>query len=206
VNGGFVETKDGRVPLKPGDAVVALGDIYVRPAVLSQWFPLQVDVSLPRQEVQLKLLTTFPFEAKMERAEKRELIGAGTQPQIAYPREATLYRMMTSPSLDVNLRATTGKGQQSTSEYDVRASGDLAFMNADLFVTGDRDHAVSDMRFVLRRRDPDRQMLGPLGLSLIEIGDTASAAKRSGKSTRGKAGSQRATSSSLPARSSRTRT
>jgi hypothetical protein len=184
VNGGFVETKDGRVPLKPGDAVVALGDIYVRPAVLAQWFPLQVDVSLPRQEVQLKLLTTFPFEAKLQREEKRQLIGAGAQPRIAYPREATLYRMMTTPSLDVNIRATTGKGQQSTSEYDARASGDLAFMNADLFVTGNRDNAISDMRFVLRRRDPDRQMLGPLGLSLIEVGDTSSAAEPIGVRTR----------------------
>jgi hypothetical protein len=112
----------------------------------------------------------------MERAEKRDLIGAGSSQRIAYPREATLYRMMTTPALDVNLRATTGKGQQSTSEYDVRASGDLAFMNADLFVTGNRDNAISDMRFVVRRRDPDRHILGPLGLSLVELGDTSSAA------------------------------
>jgi hypothetical protein len=184
IKGGFVETREGRRPLKPGDAVAALGDIYVRPAVLSEWFPLQVEVSLPRQQVQLKLLATFPFEAKMERAEKRGLIGAGTRPRVAYPREATLYRMMTTPALDVNLRATTGQGQQSTSEYDVRASGDLAFMNADLFVTGNRENAVSDMRFVMRRRDPDRQMLGPLGLSLIEVGDTSSAAEPIGVRTR----------------------
>ena len=184
LKGGYVETKDGRRPLRPGDAVAALGDIYVRPSLLSEWFPLQADVSLPRQQVQLRLLATFPFEAKMERAEKRELIGAGAQQQIAYPREATMYRMMTTPSLDVNLRATTGGGQQSASEYDVRASGDLAFMNADLFVTGNRDNAVSDMRFVLRRRDPDRQLLGPLGLSLIEIGDTSSVAEPIGIRTR----------------------
>jgi len=184
VKGGFVETRAGRRPLKAGDAVAALGDIYVRPSVLSEWFPLQADVSLPRQQVQLKLLATFPFEAKMERAERRDLIGAGTTPRIAYPREATIYRMMTTPALDVNIRATTGKGQQSTSEYDVRASGDLAFMNADLFVTGNRDRAVSDMRFVMRRRDPDRGMLGPLGLSLIEVGDTSSAAEPIGVRTR----------------------
>jgi len=184
VKGGFVETKQGRRPLKPGDAVVALGDIYVRPAVLSEWFPLQADVSLPRQQVQLKLLATFPFEAKMERSEMRGLIGAGMSKPVAYPREATLYRMMSTPALDVNVRATTGKGQQSTSEYDVRASGDLGFMSADLFVTGDRDNAVSDMRFVMRRRDPDRQMLGPLGLSLIELGDTSSVAEPIGIRTR----------------------
>jgi hypothetical protein len=184
VNAGFIETKDGRHPLNPGDAIVALGDIYVRPAVLSQWFPLHVDVSLPKQQVQLKLLATFPFEAKMEREQKRSLIGAGAPARIAYPREATLYRLMTTPALDVNLRATTGKGQQSASEYDVRASGDLAFMNADLFVSGDRVKAVSDIRFVLRRRDPDRHILGPLGLSLVEVGDTSSAAEPIGVRSR----------------------
>lgn len=184
VAAGFVETRDGRHPLKPGDAIVALGDIYVRPAVLSQWFLLQVGVSLPKQQVQLKLLASFPFEAKMEREQKRSLIGAGAAPRIAYPRETTMYQLMTMPALDVNVRATTGKGQQTTSEYDVRASGDLAFMNADLFVSGDRDNAVSDMRFVLRRRDPDKHILGPLGLSLIELGDTSSAAEPIGVRSR----------------------
>lgn len=175
VNAGFVETKEGRRPLNPGDAVAALGDIYVRPAVLAQWFPVQADVSLPKQQVHLKLLASFPFEERMEREEKRGLIGIGSAQRIAYPREATLYEMLTTPALDVNVRATTGSGQQTTSQYDLRASGDLAFMNADLFVSGDRDEALRDMRFVLRRRDPDRQLLGPLGLSLIELGDTSSA-------------------------------
>lgn len=175
VNAGFVEVKGVRRPLKTGDAVSALGDIYVRPGLLAQWLPLNVDVSLPRQEVQLKLLTTFPFEAKMEREEKREMIGAGSAQKIAYPREKTMYEMLTPPALDVNVRATTGSGQQTTSEYDLRASGDVAFMSADLFVSGDRNDAVRDLRFVLLRRDPDRQLLGPLGLSLIEIGDTTSA-------------------------------
>jgi hypothetical protein len=184
VKAGFVETKDGRRPLKPGDAVAALGDIYVRPAVLSQWFPLEADVSLPRQQVQLKLLKTFPFEARMEREQKRELIGAGMAQRVSYPREATLYQLMSTPALDVNVRATTGKGQRSTSEYDFRASGDLAFMNADLFVSGNRDDALSDMRFVLRRRDPDRELLGPLHLSLIEMGDTSSVPEPIGVRTR----------------------
>lgn len=184
VKAGFVETKEGRRPLKSGDAVAALGDIYVRPAILSQWFPLEADVSLPRQQIQLKLLKTFPFEARMEREEKRELIGAGVAQRVSYPREATLYQLMSTPALDVNLRAATGKGQRTTSEYDVRATGDLAFMNADLFVTGNRDDAVSDVRLVLRRRDPDRNLLGPLHLSLIEVGDTSSISEPIGVATR----------------------
>lgn len=175
VNAGFVETREGRRSLKPGDAVAALGDIYVRPAALSQWFPINAEVSLPKQQVQLKLLASFPFEARMQREEKRGLIGIGSGQRIAYPRFATPYEMLTAPAVDINIRATTGSGQRTTSQYDLRASGDLAFMNADLFVSGDREDALRDMRFVLRRRDPDRQLLEPLGLSLIELGDTSSA-------------------------------
>jgi hypothetical protein len=180
---GFVETKNGRKLLKPGDAVAVLGDIYVRPALLSQWFPLEADVSLPKQQVELKLLATFPFEAKMEREEKRDLIGVGNT-RISYPREVTPYELLSTPALDINVRATTGNKQPSTSEYDVRASGDLAFMNADVFVSGDRTDPVRDMRFVLRRRDPDSNLLGPLHLSLVELGDTASLAEPIGVTTR----------------------
>ena len=175
VNAAFVETKEGRRPLKSGDAVAALGDIYVRPTVLSQWFPVNAEVSLPKQQVQLKLRARFPFEERIEREQKRGLIGVGQSQRIAYPRETTLYEMLSTPALDVNLRATTGSGQQTTSQFDLRASGDVAFMNADLFISGDRADAIRDMRFVVRRRDPDRQLLGPLGLSLIELGDTSSA-------------------------------
>ena len=91
---------------------------------------------------------------------------------------------MSTPAVDVNIRATTGHGRRSTSEYDLRASGDVAFMNADLFVSGNRDDAVSDMRFVLRRRDPDRGLVGPLHLSLIEVGDTSSISEPIGVRTR----------------------
>lgn len=174
VNAGFVETKDGRKPLKPGDAFTALGDIYVRPELLAKWFPLQADVSLPKQEVDLKLLATFPFEAKMARESKRELLGArAASLHISYPRERTMYEMLSSPALDVNIHSTTGLNTQTDSQYDIRASGDLAFMNTDLFIAGDRKHAIDSVRATMRRRDPDGKLFGHL--TLIEVGDTSSA-------------------------------
>ena len=185
VNAGFVETKDGRKPLKPGDAIATLGDIYVRPALLAQWFPLEANVDLAKQQVQLKLLQTFPFEAKMAREQSRESLGFRSAAQrIAYPREATIYEMMSAPALDVNIHATTGTRQETTSQYDVRASGDLGFMSTDLFLSGDRKNPLGDARFVMRRRDPDGQMLGPLGLTLIEVGDTSSLAEPIGPRSR----------------------
>lgn len=185
VNAGFVETKDGRKQLQPGDAVATLGDIYVRPALLSQWFPLEAEVSLPKQQVQLKLLAKFPFEAKIEREGQRERLAFRPAAQrLAYPREETIYRMMGTPALDVNIQATTGTGQATETQYDVRASGDFAFMNADLFLSGNRRRPLDDMRFVLRRRDPDGELLGPLGLTLVELGDTSSIAQPIGARSR----------------------
>lgn len=176
VNAGFVELKDGRRPLNPGDAIATLGDIYVRPALLGQWFPLEATLDLPKQQVQLKLLQTFPFEAKIEREQSRgNLALRPASVRVTYPREETIYQMMSAPALDVNLRATTGNQQVTDGQYDVRASGDFAFMNADLFFAGNRENPLADMRFVLRRRDPDGALLGPLGLTLIEVGDTSSA-------------------------------
>lgn len=175
VNGRFVEVRGERKPLKPGDAVASLGDIYVRPTKLAEWFPVEAVVDLPTQQVQLKLLQTFPFEAKIEREQAREnLAFRPAAARISYPREETIYAMMTTPALDINVRGTTGTQQATTSQYDVRMSGDLAFMNADLFFGGDHQKPLQDARFTLRRRDPDGDMLGPLGLTLIELGDTSS--------------------------------
>lgn len=183
VNAGFVETKDGRKPLKPGDAIATLGDIYVRDTMIGQWFPAQAVVNLAKQQVDLKLLAKFPFEAKMDRETKRESIGfQHASLHIEYPREKTIYEMMSTPALDINMQASTGNHQATTSQYDVRASGDFAFMNADLFLAGDRNKAISDARFVLRRRDPDGRLLG--GLTLIEMGDTSSISQSLGVRSR----------------------
>lgn len=185
VAAGFVELKDGRKPLAPGDAIATLGDIYVRPAMLALWFPLEAEVSLPKQQVQLKLLAKFPFEAKIERAGSREMLSFRPAAQkIAYPREETLYLMMGTPALDVNIQATSGTKQSTATRYDVRASTDFAFMNADLFFSGNRERPLGDMRFVLRRRDPDGELLGPLGLTLVELGDTSSLSQPIGARSR----------------------
>lgn len=184
IGSAFVETRAGRKPLQPGDAIPLNGDIYVRTDLLPQWFPLQADIVLAKQQVALKLGETFPFEAKMQRAESRTGLGFRRNARVEYPRQETLYEMLSSPAFDLNIQTSTGLKTETTSQYDVRASGDLAWMNADLFVGGSKDHPLDSARLTLRRRDPDRQLLGPLHLSLVELGDTSSISQPIGMRSR----------------------
>lgn len=174
IGSGFVELSGERRPLKPGDAVAANGDIFVPAKILADWLPLTAEVVLARQHVFLTLLESFPFQERIARDQARDSIGAGRATRIEYPREETLYAWMTPPALDVNIRSTAGSQQAFSSQYDVRASGDLAFMNTDLFIAGSRDDPLQSIRATMRRRDPDGDLLGPLGLTLVEFGDTSS--------------------------------
>lgn len=184
LNAGFIETaKNGRKPLGAGDAVPLNGDIYVRADLLGQWLPLKVDIVLAKQQLQLELAETFPFEAKIARNQAREGLGFRKTEKIKYPRLDSAFELLTAPAIDVNVRALTGSGA-TTAQYDIRSSGDLAFMSSDLFFGGDSTHQLTSARLTMRRRDPDREMLGPLRLSLIEFGDTATISQPIGMRSR----------------------
>lgn len=169
-----VELASGQRAIQGADVAAFEGEIYVRAQVLADWFPLKIEARLAQQQVKLELLETFPFEARIDRANARVGLTGPRSNAVEYEREETPYLLASPPALDVNLRGSTGLNSASSGQFDVRGAIDLFYMNADIFLAGDDTDALSGARLAMRRRDPDRTLLGPLHLSLVEVGDTAS--------------------------------
>jgi hypothetical protein len=161
-----------RFALSADDAVARDGEIYVRTDRLAQWLPIKIDVSLSALEVRLTTLEPFPFETRIERDAARDRLrslGAGSVERL--PFEATPFKALTVPAIDVVARLAQS-GQRGTEyQYDVRASGDLAFMAANLFVGGSDRDGLSSARLSLGRMDPEGRLLGPLRARQFAIGD-----------------------------------
>lgn len=148
------------------------GEIYVEAGLLAQWFPLGLQVDLSSLEARLTTREPFPFEARAARERLRARLGDDAAGPATWDREETPFELVTPPSIDLAVGATYRDGRTRGLEHQTRASGDLLFMNANLYLRGDGVDPIADARFVLERKDPDGDL--PLGMTHVAVGDTYS--------------------------------
>lgn len=153
------------------DKVRALdGEIYVAATLLSAWFPIEIAVNLRSQVATITGREALPIDVRRERERRQDRLGATYLYESQYPRQPFPYRALSVPAVDFDLRAGLDDGEASAG-YTLRATGDLLFLNGELFITGTEDD-IQDARLRLGRIDPDRGLLGPLRASEFQIGDT----------------------------------
>ena len=173
-----ITTPAGTVPLEPGMAQALDGELYLRSDVIAALLPLTLAPDLRGQRVVLTTLEPFPFEERMRReANRAQLAGlADRGPQQEWPREETPYRALSVPMADLRLRGVTDSQNGTRAEGELQLSGDLAFMTAQAFFGGNTRDGLITSLVELGRRDPDGDLLGPLGATEFRMGDVASAA------------------------------
>ncbi|KWV91484.1 carboxypeptidase-like regulatory domain-containing protein [Erythrobacter sp. YT30] len=184
----LLTTKGGVRPLMPAEGQAFEGEMFVLSDVLAEILPLELDPNLRTQSVLLTTLEPFPFEERMRRDAERAKLGArqARGEQERWPRQETPWLAASVPIGDVELRAVSDSALGERLEGDLRLAGDLAFMTAQAFLTTTtRDGLVASL-IQLGRRDPDADLLGPLGATDFQFGDVATSSMPVG--LRGRAG------------------
>lgn len=153
-------------------------DIYVDTRLLSRWFPVDVEFDLSNLTVEMTSREPLPIEQAMERERRRAKLLRSTDGRRAgYPKLDLPYKLLDWPFMDTSVETTfrrseTG-GKALASRYNTLITGDALFMNAKLFLSGGDRDPLSKARLELSRKDPERQLLGPLQVSEIALGDVA---------------------------------
>jgi hypothetical protein len=183
----LITTPTGTIPLEPGMAQAFDGQLYLRSDLFERLLPLRVEPDMRALTVTLTTLEPFPFEERMRREALRDrLDNIADADRPRWPREETPYLPLSVPMADVSLRAVSDSSKGERGEAEVLLAGDLAYMTAQAYLGATtRDGLVSSV-IELGRRDPDGDMLGPLGATEFRLGDVASAAMPMG--LRGSAG------------------
>lgn len=165
-----VEIAGRRERLAAQDAVRHGNDIFVNVDALTRWFP--VDFKLQRGALTMEVVPReqLPVQAQAARRQsgrENATVGPAVLPPIDTP-----YRLLGAPAADIGLGYSIRRDRNSERadtglSYSALLSGDVAWMDARLYLSGNRNDALSNARFSL-----SRDQLGmPLGLRYVEIGD-----------------------------------
>jgi hypothetical protein len=170
--GSGVVTAQGRTfHLARGQAVQVEDEIYVRSDLLEQLLPLKVTTDVNALSLSITALTPFPFQDRLKRERARNGLGAGqgleSVLQIKIP-----YELFTPPSADLAFSLTSGNSAAGgTGQYEVRLAGDLLYAGAQFYAGSDEHGALSQVRALLERKDPEGGIGGPLHATRAGVGD-----------------------------------
>ena len=146
-------------------------DVYVDTRLVSQWLPVDLYIDLGRSRLDVRSREPLPRKFRAARERRRDALrGPATAD---YPIYRYDYRLITPPFIDqtVELRQREGADGQvhRESHYTTYATADFLFMESAWYFSGGNE-TPEDFRVTLGRRDPDRQLLGPLGASEFAFG------------------------------------
>ena len=154
-------------------------EIYVESDLFALWFPVDLAVDLRNLVLRIDSLDPLPVEQRLERERRREraLARRLLLERPAYPRATAPYRWIGWPFVDVTTsyahsHADGGDGDpRAIAAYSLLAASDLAQMEGQFLLAGDRDDPVREVLTHAGRTDPKGNLLGPLRATGFALGD-----------------------------------
>lgn len=154
-------------------------DIFVDTRLLSQWFPADVEFDLSNLLVKIGSREPLPVEQRAERELRRgSALALRKYETVEYETVDAPYQWVDWPMVNFSstagyTKSASGDGEISAN-YNLLAAGDFMKMGSQLFVSGDQERGVSLVRLEMGRKDPDGQLLGPMGATEYTFGDIVS--------------------------------
>jgi hypothetical protein len=151
-------------------------DIYVDARLLADWFPVDIDFDLGNLVVTMESREPLPMEQRLTREIRRsKAMGRKARRKDSFPEHEAPYAWADWPMLNLNAQAGYNRDAAGLTDvsggYGLLATGDLLKHSASLFVGGNQDRGVSDVRFQMGRKDPDGEMLGFMRVTQYSLGD-----------------------------------
>jgi len=148
-------------------------DIYVDAALLEAWFDLRLDVDSGRAVVEVFSRKELPVQIQWALDQKELSLGRRAEPRAEepLPRAEAPYALWDPPFINQTLDWTRVSGRKGEFTGSTFLAGDLLRMTSTFFFTSDEKDLLGNVRGSLARRDPGGGLLGPLGATVVELGD-----------------------------------
>ncbi len=171
----IVEGQRQKVP--PNMVELHRDDIFVDSRMLAEWFPIDLQVDIAGLQIQVIGREPLPIAEREARAERRQdIFSRQDGERDGYMQmEMPPYRALSWPNIDLSTEQLYRKDKNGSDEFvssfNVFATGDLLYLDSEIFIGGDDEHPLSDARLSAGRKDPDGGLAGPLGVTEYAVGD-----------------------------------
>lgn len=160
-------------PIDRGQFIIRDNDIFVDVRALSAWFPIDIEYDISNLLVKLTSREPLPVEERLAREQLRARMG-GAQTVKQFPRRDTPYQSIRVPMLDTSaelLVERRGGNIKQSQNFSGLATGEVAGLSAETFVSGNNSDPLAVARLNLGRVNPDAKLFGPLNATQFSIGD-----------------------------------
>lgn len=169
-----VSVDDNSYPVDKASIRFEADDIYVHSSELFKWLNFNSLINLRDLTLTIVADEKLPLQKRLARESRLGKISVTKVIEPLLPLRDTPYKAFSFPFIDAQLSAFTNSSDREVNgNYSLLGSGDLAYMTADYFVSGNNDDAISNVTFALSRDDIDAQLLGPLKATSVKVGDVS---------------------------------
>ena len=152
-------------------------DIYVDSRLLADWLLVDFQIDLSSLRVKLNPREPLPLQLRLAREAKLAgLKGINQAVELNYPKKENPYKLFDLPFVDqtISVGAQRGNGNKANSaSYTTYVRGDLAGLQASLFLTGTNQANSQQNRVTFGRSDPQGELLGPLRARSFAFGNVS---------------------------------
>lgn len=157
-----------------GAAIANNDDIYVDSTYLEQWFPLKVSLDFSSLSLIIEPKEKLPFELKKERELLRQKsLRSRQEKEVDYPVIYTPYHPYSIPVTDIQIgyEYDNNVRRENNIAYSLLSRGDLAYLESELFLSGNTNQSLQTARLSTGRRNDEGGLLGALDATEFRIGD-----------------------------------
>ena len=164
-------------PFDPANVIRQDDDIYVDSRLLADWLLVDFQIDLSSLSVKLNPREPLPLQLRLAREAKLAgLKGVNQAVDPNYPKKENPYKLFDAPFVDqtISVGAQRGNGNKANSaSFTTYVRGDLAGLQASLFVTGTNQADSQQTRVTFGRSDPQGELLGPIRARSFAFGSVS---------------------------------
>lgn len=162
-------------------------DIFIELDHIKDWFAMDYTIDEAALVLSLSARHKLPVELRLARQSKSNSISTANNKSIL-PLQTSGYKAFSPPMLDIQAAARETKrvyqppasapvdqkptsSRDTSGNYSILSSHDLAYLNTELFLAGNQEDTLSSARLTLSRQSERGDLLGALQATEYAIGD-----------------------------------
>ncbi|MBQ4878887.1 hypothetical protein J8M21_16860 [Pseudoalteromonas luteoviolacea] len=145
-------------------------ELYVEAVLLADWFGLKLNIDYQDLKILIHSEQPLPVEMRIARQNRHFVTDSSPQTPVL-PWKETPYQAWSPPLVDIQSSLVTTNNKENYASISLLGSQDVAFWNANYFLSGRSGELLGESRLNLTREEEEGVYVGSIKATQLEVGD-----------------------------------